>query len=189
MITKSKFIKGLWFIEVAIEANTFYIDNLEDTLGEFITSTLDCKGPALIIQREEDRNCISYYSPDTFYCLQKNNIKNPKGLFLTKLATEEDWKELRPDIKVVFNTDNYFWDLKESEILSERLKMVQFVDAYVGKYFSSDYVRRNILKQTEEEMKKMDGEMEVDRQRIQQEQLALQAQQQAAEDQQQGTRQ
>lgn len=100
MITKSKFIKGLWFIEVAIEANTFYIDNLEDTLGEFITSTLDCKGPALIIQREEDRNCISYYSPDTFYCLQKNNIKNPKGLFLTKLATEEDWKELRKLIDI-----------------------------------------------------------------------------------------
>ena len=110
-------------------------------------------------------------------------------MILKGIMTEEDWKELRPDIKVVFNTDNYFWDLKESEILAERLKMVQFVDAYVGKYFSSDYVRRNILKQTEEEMKKMDGEMEVDRQRIQQEQLALQAQQQAAEDQQQGNRQ
>jgi hypothetical protein len=110
-------------------------------------------------------------------------------MILKGIMTEDDWKELRPDIKIVFNTDNYFWDLKESEILAERLKMVQFVDAYVGKYFSSEYVRRNILKQTEEEMKKMDGEMEVDRQRIQQEQLALQAQQQAAEDQQRGTKQ
>ncbi len=110
-------------------------------------------------------------------------------MILKGIMTEDDWKELRPDINIVFNTDNYFWDLKESEILAERLKMVQFVDAYVGKYFSSEYVRRNILKQTEEEMRKMDGEMEVDRQRIQQEQLALQAQQQAAADQQQGTQQ
>lgn len=102
-------------------------------------------------------------------------------LILKGVMTEEDWHELKTEIKFVFNTDNYFWDLKESEILAERMKMLSFVDPYVGKYFSSEYVRRNVLKQTEEEIKAMDKQMEIDKQRIQAEQMALMAQQQAAE--------
>jgi hypothetical protein len=94
--------------------------------------------------------------------------------------TDDDWRELKGDIKYQFNTDNYFWDLKESEILAERLKMLSFVDPYIGKYFSSEYVRKNILRQTENEMRDMDKEMEVDRQRMQAEQQALMAQQAAA---------
>jgi hypothetical protein len=105
-------------------------------------------------------------------------------LILKGVMTQDDWDELRPEIKIIFNTDNYFWDLKESEILAERLKMLQFVDPYVGRYFSSNYIRKNILRQTEQDMQQMDKEMEVDRQRIQNEQMALMAQQQAAEGQQ-----
>jgi hypothetical protein len=106
-------------------------------------------------------------------------------LLLKGVMTDDDWRELKGDINYVFNTDNYFWDLKEAEILAERLKMVQFVDPYIGKYFSSDYVRKNILRQSEEDMRVMDKQMEVDRQRMQQEQLAMMAQQQAQEAQQQ----
>jgi hypothetical protein len=93
--------------------------------------------------------------------------------------TEEDWHQLKIDIKFNFNTDNYFWDLKEAEILAERLKMISIVDPYVGKYFSSAYIRKNILRQTEEDMRSMDKEMEVDKQKMQAEQMALMAQQQA----------
>lgn len=102
-------------------------------------------------------------------------------LILKGVITEEDWHELKTEIKFVFNTDNYFWDLKESEILAERMKMLSFVDPYVGKYFSSEYVRRNVLKQTEEEMRAMDKQMESDKQKMQAEQMALLAQQQAVE--------
>ena len=107
-------------------------------------------------------------------------------LLLKGVITEEDWRQLRGDIKYVFNTDNYFWDLKESEILAERLKMISFVDPYVGKYFSTNYIRRNILRQTEEDVRVMDKEMEVDRARIQAEQAAAMAQQQAEMQAQQG---
>lgn len=93
-IIKSKFIKGIWFIEAPLEANNFDITDAESFYGNFITSTLDIKGALLQFTKEEFRNCAAYYSPDTFYCLQKNNIKNPKGLFLTKLATEDDWIRL-----------------------------------------------------------------------------------------------
>jgi hypothetical protein len=106
-------------------------------------------------------------------------------LLLKGVVTEDDWREIRGDIKFVFNTDNYFWDIKENEILAERLKMIQFVDAYVGKYFSSNYIRKNILRQTEEDLRIMDKEMEADRQRMQQEQLVAMAQQQAQAAQQQ----
>jgi len=100
-------------------------------------------------------------------------------LLLKGVMTEEDWQQLKIDIKFNFNTDNYFWDLKEAEILAERLKMISIVDPYVGKYFSSAYIRKNILRQTEEDMRSMDKEMEVDKQRMQAEQMALMAQQQA----------
>jgi hypothetical protein len=100
-------------------------------------------------------------------------------LLLKGVVTEEDWRELRGDIKFVFNTDNYFWDLKESEILAERLKMLSYVDPYIGKYFSTAYVRKHILHQTEEDMRGMDKEMEIDKARMQAEQAALMAQQQA----------
>ena len=100
-------------------------------------------------------------------------------LLLKGVVTDDDWREIRGDIKFVYNTDNYFWDLKEAEIMAERLKMLQFIDPYIGKYFSSNYVRKNILRQTEEDFRVMDKEMEVDRARMQQEQMALMAQQQA----------
>lgn len=99
-------------------------------------------------------------------------------LLLKGVMTDDDWRELRSDIKFVFNTDNYFWDLKESEILAERLKMLSYVDPYVGKYFSTEYIRKNVLRQTENEIKEMDKEMIVDRERMQAEQMALMAQQQ-----------
>ena len=100
-------------------------------------------------------------------------------LLLKGVMTDADWHELKSEIKFIFNTDNYFWDLKEAEILAERLKMLSFVDPHIGKYFSTQYVRKNVLRQTEEEMRAMDKEMEVDRQRMQMEQMALMAQQQA----------
>ena len=88
-------------------------------------------------------------------------------------------KFLNQYIKFVYNTDNYFLDLKEAEILAERIKMLSIAEPYVGKYFSTEYIRTKILRQTENEMKELDKQMEVDRQRKQQEQMMMMAQQQA----------
>jgi hypothetical protein len=100
-------------------------------------------------------------------------------LLLKGVMTDEDWRNLKTDIKFVYNTDNYFWDLKESEILAERLKMLSYIEPYIGKYFSTEYVKKNILKYLPEELQEMEKQMEVDRQRIAQEQAALAAQQAA----------
>ena len=60
------------------------------------------------------------------------------------------------------------------------MKMLSMVQPYIGQYFSTEYIRRTVLHQTEEEMKVMDKQMQVDKQRIQQEQMAAMMQQQAA---------
>ena len=101
-------------------------------------------------------------------------------LLLKGVMTDEDWRVLKSDIKFIFNTDNYFWDLKESEILSERLKMLSFVEPYIGKYFSTEYVKTEILKYLPEQLIDLEKQMADDRQRIAQEQAALAAQQAAA---------
>ena len=100
-------------------------------------------------------------------------------LLLKGIMTEEDWNQLKQDIKFVYNTDNYFWDLKEAEILAERIKMLSISEPYVGKYFSTEYIRTKILRQTENEMKQLDKQMELDRERMRQEQMIMMAQQQA----------
>lgn len=105
-------------------------------------------------------------------------------LLLKGVMTDEDWKELKSDIKFEYNTDNYFWDLKEAEILAERLKMLSYVEPYIGKYFSTEYVKREILRYLPEQLTQLEKEMVVDRQRIAQEQAALAAQQTAQEGQQ-----
>ena len=83
-------------------------------------------------------------------------------LLLKGIITEEDWEELRENMAVDFRQDNYFTELKEAEILTERLALLQNAHQYVGKYFSDTWVRRNILRQTDEDIETMDAEMKKD---------------------------
>jgi len=59
-------------------------------------------------------------------------------------------------IQYDFLYDNHFAELKDAELLNERLSMVQVAEPYVGKYFSQDYIRRKILRQTDEEIIEQD---------------------------------
>ena len=81
-------------------------------------------------------------------------------LILKNIVTPEDWEILSDHIQYDFVYDNHFAELKETELLNERLGVVAAVDPYVGKYFSLDYVRRNILKQKDEEIIEIDKQME-----------------------------
>ena len=66
---------------------------------------------------------------------------------------------IRDNIFYDFLQDGHFAELKNSEMLRERLNLAREVRDYVGKYYSVNYVRRNILRQTETEIKKMDAEI------------------------------
>ena len=73
-------------------------------------------------------------------------------LILKNIITPEDWEIMNEHIQYDFLYDNHFAELKDSELLNERLTMVQTAEPYVGKYFSQDYIRRKILRQTDQEI-------------------------------------
>jgi len=73
-------------------------------------------------------------------------------LILKNIITPEDWSIMEEHIQYDFLYDNHFAELKDAELLNERLNMVQVAEPYIGKYFSQDYVRRKILRQTDEEI-------------------------------------
>lgn len=87
-------------------------------------------------------------------------------LVLKKVCTEEEWKEFKEDIWYDFRQDNNFDELKEAELLMNRLNILNLVQPYVGIYYSKDKVRKDILKFTEEEIteiqKQIDTEAEED---------------------------
>jgi hypothetical protein len=77
-------------------------------------------------------------------------------LILKNIITPEDWSIMEEHIQYDFLYDNHFAELKDAELLNERLGMVQIAEPYVGKYFSQDYLRRKILRQTDEEIIEQD---------------------------------
>jgi len=77
-------------------------------------------------------------------------------LLLKNIITPEDWDIMEEHIQFDFLYDNHFSELKEAELFNERVSMVQVAEPYVGKYFSQDYVRRKILRQTDEEIIEQD---------------------------------
>jgi len=77
-------------------------------------------------------------------------------LILKNIITPEDWNAMDEHIQYDFLYDNHFAELKDAELLNERLNMVQVAEPYIGKYFSQDYVRRKILRQTDIEILEQD---------------------------------
>ena len=77
-------------------------------------------------------------------------------LILKNIITPEDWERMSEHIQYDFLYDNHFSELKETELMNERLALLQTAEPYVGKYFSQDYVRRQILRQTDMEILEQD---------------------------------
>ena len=80
-------------------------------------------------------------------------------LVLKGIITIEDWSRIKEHIQYTFLKDGYFAELKNAEILRERLSLAQEVSPYVGKYYSVEYVRKNILQQTDEDIIEIDGQI------------------------------
>ena len=80
-------------------------------------------------------------------------------LVLKGVMTEDDWNKISSFLTFEYETDSYFTELKQTEILRERLEILQSLDEYIGKYYSHDWVRRNILKQTDDDIKLIDDQI------------------------------
>jgi len=86
-----------------------------------------------------------------------------KQLILKGILTPEEFNEIRNDLRYDFVKDNYFEELKESEILRERLNTLRDIGDYTGRYFSHQWITRNVLQMSDEDMTKMEEEIQQER--------------------------
>ena len=80
-------------------------------------------------------------------------------LVLKGVVTLEEWDDMKEHIQYDFIADNYFAEMKEKEVMNERLALLAQMDPYAGKYFSLEYLRRNILRQSDAEFQEIDKQM------------------------------
>jgi hypothetical protein len=106
-------------------------------------------------------------------------------LVAKNIIKPEDWDFIESKLQYAFARDNYFAEMKDAEILMQRLQLLQQIEPFKGIYYSEQWVKKNVLRQSSEEIEEMDGEMEEEREEIDQEiadlakmnpQLAAQAQ-------------
>ena len=81
-------------------------------------------------------------------------------LVLKGIMTLEDWDELKENIQYDYIFDNHFTELKNNELLTERLNSVGLMEPYIGKYFSVEYIRKQVLHFTDEEIEELDLQIE-----------------------------
>ena len=81
-------------------------------------------------------------------------------LVLKGIMTLEDWDDLKENIQYDYIFDNHFTELKNNELLTERLNSVGLMEPYIGKYFSVEYIRKQVLQFTDEEIEEMDLQIE-----------------------------
>ena len=88
-----------------------------------------------------------------------------KQLILKGILTLNDWRSIESRIHYEWQTDSQFAELKEAEMLQERLNLLQsmnYADEIVGTFYSKDYIRKRVLKQTQEEIDEIDKEIEAE---------------------------
>jgi len=81
-------------------------------------------------------------------------------LLLKNVVTPEDWEIMSDHIQYDFLYDNHFAELKEAELLTNRLTLVTTMEPYLGKYYSTEYVRKKILRQTDAEIIEIDMQIQ-----------------------------
>lgn len=79
------------------------------------------------------------------------------------VMSDEDFHEMKVNIRVDFLEDNHFTELKNNELLQQRVGMLGQVEPYLGKFYSLEWARKNILMQSEEEIKEIDDQMDAEK--------------------------
>ena len=83
-------------------------------------------------------------------------------LSLKGICTQDEWDTFREHIYYDYKKDNNFAELRESELLRERLGTLVQIDPYIGKYYSITWIKKNVLRQSDEEIEEINKEMKVD---------------------------
>jgi hypothetical protein len=83
-----------------------------------------------------------------------------KQLVLKQIMTIEDWQNIAQEVKYDFTKDNYFTELKDGEILDNRINLARNMQDMIGKYYSQEWLRKNILQQSEDDIEEQDKQIE-----------------------------
>lgn len=142
---------------------TYFLNKLYKSLnvpvGRLQPETMYSLGRSSEITREEIkfskfvRRLRSRFSIIFDKCLERQ-------LILKGIITPSEWKEIQDKIRYDFMKDNYFEELKQAEILRERLTTLRDTEEYVGKYFSREWVVKNVLQMSDDEMNDMNKQIE-----------------------------
>jgi len=81
-------------------------------------------------------------------------------LILKNIVTPEDWEKMEDHIQYDFLYDNQFAELKETEMIQGRLGNLAQIEPYIGKYYSTEFVRKRVLRQTDQEIEEIDTQIE-----------------------------
>ena len=82
-----------------------------------------------------------------------------KQLILRGVITLDDWAEFRYNFKYEYSEDNHFAELRNTEIMRDRISMLRDIDDYAGKYFSHEYIRRSVLYQSDKVIEEIDEQI------------------------------
>jgi len=85
-----------------------------------------------------------------------------RQLVLKNVIKVDEWAGMKDGITIAYSRDNYYAELKDSEILRERIEMVQMMDEYIGLFWSKEWIRRNILKLNDDDIKQIAKDNEKD---------------------------
>ena len=80
-------------------------------------------------------------------------------LALKGICSREEWDQFKEDVYYDYKKDNNFTELRDAELLQSRIQTLTTVDPYVGRYYSAEWVRRNILQQTKDEIEEIDKQI------------------------------
>lgn len=150
-------------VSQTIEDLEYFRRNLYDSLnvpvGRLEPSASFSLGRASEITRDELRmnsnvNKLRNRYSIIFYDLLKTQ------LLLKGVITSQEWDDISHDIQFIFDTNVLFAEMKESEILQQRLGNLSNIEQYIGKYFSKRWVQRNVLRMTDEEIADQKKEIE-----------------------------
>ena len=83
-------------------------------------------------------------------------------LVAKNIMRAEEWDDISQDIRYDFIEDNHYAELKDNEVLMARIATVQQLEPYLGKFFSVDWVKRNVLQQSQEEIEEMQAQMDTE---------------------------
>jgi hypothetical protein len=82
-----------------------------------------------------------------------------RQLILKNVIVPSDWKTIKNDIIIEYSKDNHYAELKDAEILKERIETLQMMDEYVGTYYSKEWIRKTILKQNDDQIAEIDKQI------------------------------